>query len=759
MNAAAPRASQRARTIALIVAAYVLLAVAYTWPLPLRLATGVAHDVGDPLLNTWILWWSSQAMPLTARWWNAPFFYPAPGVLAFSEHLLGLAPIAVPLVLLTRAPLVGYNVALVVTFAASGLGAHFLGYTLTRRHDAGFVAGLAFAFAPYRLAQVPHIQVLASYWAPICLAALHRYIDSGSRRWAVLAATAWFMQALSCGYYFFFLSTLLALWIAWFAAGRISLRRFATIALMFAIAAVLLLPVLKGYQTILHDTYGKTRSMDEIHTFSADIAGLLTAPDELLTWGWLHATDRAESTLFPGVTVVALIVMGLIVVRLLNREAREPRWLSRVRIGSALAFLVFALATVIPIVHGTWRVTVGGFRLLSVSQSDQPMILGLIAALLCALTFPRIRAALRQRSVMAFYVLAAGVMWICALGPDPAMNGIQVFSQSIYSWLMALPGFGGLRVPARFWMMALVCTSAACAIAIGHLRGRVRTTIVVCAVAGLLLDGWPREFTVMGAPAPRPCPSGVETCLYLPVGDDDPMAMYRQMWDLKPLYNGYSGYFPPHYYAMRSLLLQRDSRVLHALAAGGTLGIVVDHAQDTDSAIRNWILTIPGAVRAHDGSDWSSYRVPRTADVILPDRAGDVIPIKSLDARPSPPHAPRALDGDLTTRWSGGPQQQSAELVVELERPERVAQVVLELGEFFTDFPMRLEIEVSLDGRSWRSVWLGDTALHAYFGALRHPREMPLVFPIDAGNVRFIRLTQKGFGAHDWSVAELQILK
>jgi hypothetical protein len=324
---------------------------------------------------------------------------------------------------------------------------------------------------------------------------------------------------------------------------------------------------------------------------------------------------------------------------------------------------------------------------------------------------------------------------------------------------MAAPGFGGLRVPARFWMMALVCTSAACAVAIGHFRGRVRTTIVVCAIAGLLLDGWPREFIVIGAPAARPCPPDVRACLYLPVGDDDPTAMYRQMSDPEPLFNGYSGYFPPHYYAMRSMLTQHDSRVLHALAAGGPLGIVVDHAHDGDHAIRDWILTIPGTRREHDGPDWSSYRLAGTRDVFLQDRAGEVIPIKSLDARPSPPHAPRALDGDLTTRWSGGPQQQSAELVVELERPERVAQVVLELGEFFTDFPMRLEIEASLDGRSWRSVWLGDTALHAYFGALRHPREVPLVFPIDAGDVQFIRLSQKGFGAHDWSVAELQILK
>ena len=89
-------------------------------------------------------------------------FYPAAGTFAFSEHLLGQAPIAAPLIALTGSPLFGYNVTLLATYVLSALGAHFLAYTLTRRHDASFVAGLAFAFAPYRVAQLPHIQVLAS---------------------------------------------------------------------------------------------------------------------------------------------------------------------------------------------------------------------------------------------------------------------------------------------------------------------------------------------------------------------------------------------------------------------------------------------------------------------------------------------------------------------------------------------------------------------------------------------------------------------
>lgn len=126
---------------------------------------------------------------------------------------------------------------------------------------------------------------------------------------------------------------------------------------------------------------------------------------------------------------------------------------------------------------------------------------------------------------------------------------------------------------------------------------------------------------------------------------------------------------------------------------------------------------------------------------------------------PSPPHAERALDGDLRTRWSGGVQTQSAEAIIELEEPGPVRQVVIDLGGFATDFPSRLQIDVSRDATVWEPAWTGTTALHAYYGAVRHPREMPLVFPLNRDGVRFIRLRQTGFGKHDWSVPELHVTR
>ena len=752
---------QTRRPLALATLAYLALTLAYTWPLPMRLMDGVAHDAGDPVLNAWIMWWTTKSVPLTAAWWNAPIFHPVPGALAFSEHLLGLAPIAAPLIALTGNALLGYNVTILASYVLSALGAHFLAFTLTRRHDAAFLAGVAFAFAPYRLAQLPHVQVLCAYWTPVCLAALHRYDRQSKPAWAAVAAFAWLMQALSNGYFLFFLSVLLSLWFVWFALGRWSLRSIAVAALAFTGAALLLAPILRDYQVILHDTYGFSRSADEIRLFSADVAGLLFAPDDLLLWGWVQVFRRPESSLFPGLAIVLLSAHAIYRARPFHLG---PDASSRLRVGAGALgtiLLLLLVAAAVPIAYGTWRISAAGLRVLSLSRADRPLLLAIVTAVALLLLLPRVRAAWRHRSALAFYLMAAAGMWILALGPEPTIMGRHTVSSAPYGWLMQLPGFDGLRVPARFWMMALACLSVVASLAVNPLAGRRRQAVIAIAAAGLLMDGWPRAFTVIAAPAARPAPPAVATRLDLPMSDDvDAAALYQQTLDFIPLHNGFSGYFAPHYYALRTLLDNRDPRVLHVLAADGPLGIVVHHELDQDGAIRRFVMAHPGVSVMRREPEWSSYLVPReAAPPVFPDRSGSPLQIKSLSTFPSPPHASRALDGDLRTRWSGGGQQQAGEAVIELEQVSHVGQVVIDLGGFVTDFPTRLQIDVSQDGTGWAPAWSGTTALHAYYAAVRHPREVPLVFAIDRDEVRFIRLRQTGFGSHDWSIAELHVLR
>jgi hypothetical protein len=753
--------SSTVRSVALAALAYTLLTLAYSWPLPMRLMHGVAHDPGDPILNAWILWWTTKAVPLTEAWWNAPMFYPAVGTFAFSEHLLGQAIIAAPLIALTGSPLFGYNVTLLATYVLSGLGAYFLAYTLTKRHDASFVAGLAFAFAPYRLAQLPHIQVLTSFWTPICLGALHRYDREPSARWAALAAGAWLMQSLSNGYYMFFLTVLLAVWFAWFAIGRWSLAQLARLAGFFAVAGVVLLPVILGYKEILKDTYGFSRDLGTIRDFSADVGALLHASDELWLWGWVHAVRRAEGELFPGPAIVVLSLFAVFAARPFAASIEPTRtrwWLRRI---FAVLFAALVVGATLPAMYGSWRLTIGGVRLVSIARADKPLTLAVFALIAWMMTLPRVSAALRRRSFVLFYGFAAFAMWAFTLGPDPEFFGHRAIYQAPYGWLMRLPGFDGLRVPARFWMMTLACLSVLAAFAIQRLRGRARQIVTAAAAIAILLDGWPREFSVRAEPERRPTPPNVATRLDLPMTDDrDALALYQQTFDSVPLNNGFSGYGAPHQYAMRELLLASDHAILRALAARGPLGVVIDHESDPEQAYRKFVASYPGAVRHETHPTWSSYVIGASeGGDLLPDRAGEAVPIKTVTAFPSQPNWVYAVDSNLKTRWSGGIQKGPADFTIELQGPSRVRQLVIALGEFYTDFPIELRLEVSSDGSAWDVVYRGSTALHAYYAALRHPKEVPVVYPIERENVRFIRMTQLGWGTHDWSIPEVRVLR
>ena len=105
-------------------ALYGLITVIYAWPVVTAISSVLPSDLGDPALNSWILWWNSRAVPFTERWWNAPIFYPAEGAFALSETLLGLSVLTSPLQWLGASAVVAYNVAFLLSFPAAGLGMH-----------------------------------------------------------------------------------------------------------------------------------------------------------------------------------------------------------------------------------------------------------------------------------------------------------------------------------------------------------------------------------------------------------------------------------------------------------------------------------------------------------------------------------------------------------------------------------------------------------------------------------------------------------
>src|SRR5215208_3945722 len=145
------------------------------------LGTSIASDPGDPVLNAAILAWNAGHVPWTDAWFQFPIFHPTVNALTFSEHLLGVSVVASPIQWLTGNAFTAYNATLLLSYPLCGLTMYALVRRLTGSSAAAFLAGLAFAFAPYRASQLPHIQMLVSFWAPLALMGLHGFLEATVR--------------------------------------------------------------------------------------------------------------------------------------------------------------------------------------------------------------------------------------------------------------------------------------------------------------------------------------------------------------------------------------------------------------------------------------------------------------------------------------------------------------------------------------------------------------------------------------------------
>ena len=150
--------SERVREVSAVVGGFLALTLVMTYPIVRHLGTALPNDLGDPLLNAWILAWDADR--LLHGWrglWQAPLFFPYSNTLAYSEHLLGIAVIFAPVQWLFGNMVLTYNVAFLFSYVLAGCGTYLLVKSLTGNCWAATIAGIAFAFCPYRAAQLPHL--------------------------------------------------------------------------------------------------------------------------------------------------------------------------------------------------------------------------------------------------------------------------------------------------------------------------------------------------------------------------------------------------------------------------------------------------------------------------------------------------------------------------------------------------------------------------------------------------------------------------
>ncbi|WP_372450897.1 hypothetical protein [Actinoplanes flavus] len=159
---------------ALVVYAACLLAVMMTWPTLRYPMHTLPQDLGDPTRQAWRVAWAGHAViDDPARLWQSNAYYPQKDSFAFGDSLFGYA-FAGMIGDGPGAAILRYNILFVVAHALLLIGAYALVRQLGARPTGAAVAAVAFAYAPWRLAQEGHLNIISAGAIPLALAMLAR---------------------------------------------------------------------------------------------------------------------------------------------------------------------------------------------------------------------------------------------------------------------------------------------------------------------------------------------------------------------------------------------------------------------------------------------------------------------------------------------------------------------------------------------------------------------------------------------------------
>jgi hypothetical protein len=339
------------RELLIAAVAACLLAVVMHWPLVLHLGEWIPRDLGDPLPQSWQVAWGGHALleqPLD--FFQANQFWPVDDSLAFGDALIGYAPAG----LIGDGPhdaVVRYDLLFLFAYALAFLGAYLLARELGIGPPGSAVAGAAFAFAPFRLEQDGHMQVISSGGIPLSLMVGLRGIRLRKPGWlfAGWLIAAWQVSlgfALGLPLAYLLAGGTAAALVVWLLRGRpplgrrdrttdmsvlatgasgaivverqYSSRRLIIAGIVGALAFVAVAALIaRPYLRVADENPEAKRPPSTVEAFSGPAAVFLTAPDENLIWGDVTAEIRddlenvPEKTLFPGLLIVGLTLVGL----------------------------------------------------------------------------------------------------------------------------------------------------------------------------------------------------------------------------------------------------------------------------------------------------------------------------------------------------------------------------------------------------------------------------------------------------------------
>ena len=632
---------------AAVVAAYTLLTLAATWPLAAHIRTHLpapSHPTtyDDTLLLGWVLSWDvHQLVRDPLRLYEANLFHPLRHSLAYSEAMLGEAFLALPLAPLTPDPTLLYNVTLLSTFVLGAAGTFLLVRHLGRSVPAAFVAGLVFAFAPYRFWQLDRLNALCVHLTPFLFLALHRWLERGGFARALLLGLAFVLQALASVYVAYASAILVAVWLAvtWLAGAPARRRVLATLPIL-ALAMLVVAAAHAPYATLRDEmALGRDPRQLVVHAVMPIELGRAVASIPHYLAAKVTGGLRGGGTL--GVTATLLALLGVL------RGGRSARLYALLTLVALV--LSFGPIVVLPWSGGGW--ITGPYRWL------YEWVPGF--------------AAMREPRRLTGFVVACGAI-VAGLG--------------MAAWLRGVPSRRGVavRVGLVGALLALEVGWRPLALVPAPLPGPRR------ALYDAIAAGSPGALVELPAAGPREDAVATFRSAY-------------HLRPLVNGYSGFRPIAAEVARRQRGFPRRAGVRWLRRLGVRFVLYDTSRPGARDEATLRRRLVRAAPDARLHAVTNGVALIEVEPEPPVRAGIPGPPLSRAGWRASASSGDAAAVIDGDLATHWTSDVDAQSGGgwVAVDFGTEREIASVRLELAAHYGEYPRRLRILAWADGKSW----------------------------------------------------------
>lgn len=298
-------------------------------------ATRVAGGAGDPMLIGYIVTWVAQHLG-TPDAWNPPFFHPARNVLAYSDHLYGLAVAVAPAVAAGVPVTLIVNGIAVAAFLLTSLALFVWLMDGEREIWPALAAAVTVSYSAWITVQLSHPQVIFLPYLPLAMLCIDRALTQRGPLWLLaIAALLLIVQTLTLTSLNVFVLPAVAVYmIVSLLFARGDRRMWIASAAVLAVVVLANVPMARHYWAL---GAGFERSPVEIARHSATWIDWISAPARHWLYGrQLAFTVGEERELYPGIGFALLSITGAVM-------AARSRSATRSRTVSGLVVAALAL--------------------------------------------------------------------------------------------------------------------------------------------------------------------------------------------------------------------------------------------------------------------------------------------------------------------------------------------------------------------------------------------------------------------------------